>query len=220
MIARHSKPLLAITGLLLTLSVFTGMEAAWIMGKAKVAQHLLGTSWKNSLELGQAQKPWAWADVHTIAKISVPAARKTLIVLSDASGEAMAFGPGLVAGSPERAMNNTLAIGGHRDTHLRFLEHLPLNSIISLDTIEHRNLHYRLIDKQVVDTREQTLAVSQQLPGLVLITCYPFNASQTGGPLRLVARAILTSPTIEAKDLGIQRGPQRRPHGKPTGLLL
>ncbi|MFK7853446.1 MAG: class GN sortase [Granulosicoccus sp.] len=214
MIAKHSKSLMGIIGLLMAFSVLTGVEAAWIMGKAKVAQYLLAASWKDSLEQGHTKKPWAWADVQTIAKISIPAARKTLIVLNDASGEAMAFGPGLVAGSPEHAMSSTLAIGGHRDTHMRFLEHLPLDSIISLDTIEHRNLHYRLLDKQIVDTRKQTLAISQQLPGLVLITCYPFNAAQTGGPLRLVARAILTNPTIDEQDVIFQSKPEDKSAGQ------
>lgn len=172
------------------ISIYAGANATWIVGKARIAQHLLNVSWNNSLVSGIAEKPWAWADVQTVAKMSIAAIDKSFIVLSDASGEAMAFGPGLVGGNPRKASNSTLAIGGHRDTHLKFLEHLPVGAIIDVQTMAQSNLHYRLVDKQIVDTRRHTLTISQQTPGLVLITCYPFNARQTGGPLRMVARAI------------------------------
>ena len=172
------------------ISLYAGSNAAWIIGKARIAQHMLKVSWNKSLVSGLAEKPWPWADVQTIARLNIAAIDKSFIVLSDASGEAMAFGPGLVGGNPRQASNSTLAIGGHRDTHLRFLEDLPTGTIIDLQTIDQPNIRYKLIDKQIVDTRQHTLTISRQTPGLVLITCYPFNARQTGGPLRMIARAI------------------------------
>lgn len=176
--------------LLVTLSALTGAQASWIYAKALVAQQLLNYTWKNSVVTQTPAKPWSWADVSTVAQLKIPSLDATFVVLSDASGEAMAFGPGLVAGNPESAATQTLAIGGHRDTHLAFLEHLPVGDVISLDNAAGQTFHYTLVDKQVVDSRTHTLQVADQHPGLVLITCYPFDARQTGGPLRLVARAI------------------------------
>jgi len=186
-----SRKAALLTGTLaLFLSLYAGSHATWIVVKANVAQHLLDVSWAHSLASGGARKPWFWADVQTIARMHIAAIGKSFIVLSDASGEAMAFGPGLVGGDPGQALSSTLAIGGHRDTHLSFLEQLPLGTIIELQTVAHQGLRYQLIDKQIVDSRQQTLTISQQSPGLVLITCYPFSAGQTGGPLRMVARAV------------------------------
>lgn len=191
MISNYRKVLLTASCIAMLVSAYTGSQAAWIMGKAKLAQYLLDMSWSNTLVNGIAQKPWSWADIRTIARLDIPDVSESLIVLSDASGEAMAFGPGLVGGNPQTAATNTLAIGGHRDTHLSFLEHLPIGTIINLETTDSLDLQYQLLDKQIVDTRKYELTISQHTPGLVLITCYPFNASQTGGPLRMVARAIL-----------------------------
>ena len=193
----YRKILLCIGCVAILISLCAGFNAAWIIGKARIAQHLLEVSWNNSLVSGLAEKPWAWADVQTVARMCIAEIDTSFIVLSDASGEAMAFGPGLVGGNPRQASNSTLAIGGHRDTHLRFLEHLPVGSIIDLQTIDHLTIRYQLVDKQIVDTRQQTLTISRQTPGLVLITCYPFNARQAGGPLRMVARAIRVAPYID-----------------------
>lgn len=101
----------------------------------------------------------------------------------------MAFGPGLVAGDPARAATSSIAIGGHRDTHLAFLQHQKPGDLFLLETLEGKIHRYRYLDSQIVDTRLHSLSISTQNPGLVLITCYPFDARQTGGPLRLVVRA-------------------------------
>ncbi len=164
-------------------------SAVWMAGKARLAQHLLDIAWQSSRHLERAVKPWQWADVSTVARLTIPAMNESLIVLSDASGEAMAFGPGLVAGDPARAGSTTLAIGGHRDTHLAFLQHLEPGESILLETLDGGTHHYRMLDSQIVDTRRQSLSIASQSPGLVLVTCYPFNAGQTGGPLRMVIRA-------------------------------
>ncbi len=185
----HSTKLSVVAALALLLSLGTGFQASWIYGKAIAAQILLQHAWRQSLANKTPHKPWSWADMSTVARIDIPHIKRTLIVLSDASGEAMAFGPGLAAGDVQLPAQSTIAIGGHRDTHLAFLEHLPIGAIINLENTAGDFIRYELLDKTVVDTRTQEMRVAQNQPGLVLITCYPFSARQTGGPLRLVARA-------------------------------
>ncbi len=175
--------------IVLVISLGSGARAAWIYSKAIVAQMFLDQSWQLSLLAEHPQKPWSWADMSTIARIDVPTLNESLIVLSDASGESMAFGPGLVAGDPLQATQGTIAIGGHRDTHLSFLEHLPIGAEIHMENAAGELHRYQINDKTVVDSDYEALRISRTQPGLVLITCYPFNATQTGGSLRLVARA-------------------------------
>ncbi|ASJ72485.1 class GN sortase [Granulosicoccus antarcticus] len=188
MTSRYSLQILS--ALILGISLVTGSQAAWMSGKAWLAQYLLNSAWQTSQQSGVSGKPWQWADTRTVAQLSIPRMDKSLIVLSDASGEALAFGPGLAGGDPLLASSSTIAIGGHRDTHLAFLESVPEGELIELKTIDGKTHRYRLMDKQIVDTRLQTLSISRENAGLVLITCYPFNPTQTGGPLRLVARAV------------------------------
>lgn len=162
----------------------------YMSAKALLAQHLLQQAWNTSMQSGVGAKPWSWADVNTIARLNLPSVKESFVVLSDASGEAMAFGPGLVAGNPLNAKNESLAIGGHRDTHLAFLEHMAIDSPIELQALDGTTHRYRLLDKTIVDSSNTHLSISTNTAGLVLITCYPFNAQQTGGPLRMVARAV------------------------------
>lgn len=137
-----------------------------------------------------ASRPWPWADVVRVARLEVPDAGITRIVLQDASGEAMAFGPGLVAGTPERAAGTTVALGGHRDSHLAFLEHLELGAALVLEDRNGVRHAYRLASTRVVDSRDGPLSVPMDRSSLVLVTCWPVRATQTGGPLRLVAVAL------------------------------
>lgn len=173
----------------LSAATVTGAQAVWITSKAHVAQLLLQRAWRLTLDTGQSVKPWPWADIAPIAKLEFPTRDASLIVLGDASGEALAFGPGLVAGRIERAGMSVVAIGGHRDTHLALLDGLPVGSEIRLQSVEGNWRHYQLTRQWVVDSRKDTVAIALSQPGLVLITCFPFNARQTGGPLRYVVSA-------------------------------
>jgi len=188
--------------LMLALATYYFSNAAWIAGKAVVAQRLLEHSWAQSLTTGQRLKPWPWADVSARARLIVPSAALSQIVLSDASGEAMAFGPGLVWGDPLQASRSTVALGGHRDTHLSFVEHLKAGDTLLLENRNGMIQRYRVKRKQLVDTRNQTIAISPDIAALVLITCYPFNALQTGGPLRMVATAIKDGAPLPSGEFG------------------
>lgn len=190
MIAKRTRLFVLLGVLGLATSASLASRSLWLFGKANVAQLLLDRAWRQTSVYGEQAKPWPWADMRTVARLIVPSVHESLVVLSDVSGESMAFGPGLVAGDPNRAGSSAIAIGGHRDTHLAFLEYLQISDTIELETMSGDVHRYQVSDKQVVDSRTQTLRLATDQPGLVLVTCYPFNALQTGGPLRLVARAV------------------------------
>jgi sortase A len=68
--------------------------------KAQVAQVLLERAWMRT-RAGEAEaKPWPWADTWPVARITVPRIGKSAVVLAGASGEAMAFAPGHMTGTP------------------------------------------------------------------------------------------------------------------------
>ncbi len=177
--------------LLITLALLLCVQSFWLSGKAMLAQHLLNSAWRNTLAINEPVKPWPWSDTFPVAKLFIPSLDRSYIVLSDASGESMAFGPGLVSGNINHAATEVVAIGGHRDTHLAMLEQLPIGSEIHLQTHTGQWQWYLLTELTIVDSRHHTVAINTANPGLVLITCYPFNAAQTGGPLRYVAAAEL-----------------------------
>jgi sortase A len=87
-------------------------------------------------------------------------------------------------------------ISGHRDTHFRFLKELRVGEVVSLE-YRGRLYRYRISRSQIVDAREGRIPGPLPLTGLVLVTCYPFDALEAGGPLRylLIARALPSSAT-------------------------
>ncbi|MCW5214848.1 class GN sortase, partial [Desulfobulbus sp. US5] len=74
----------------------------WIHGKALLAQVLLQRAWAQTQVRGESVKPWPWADTWPVARLRTEKYNQDLIVLAGQSGQALAFGPGMleVGGKP------------------------------------------------------------------------------------------------------------------------
>jgi len=171
------------------IAVFSFSGSMWMQSKSILGQILLERAWQQAMITGQSTKAWPWADTWPVAKLQVRGTQRSLVVLAGVSGEAMAFGPGRIMGSSETAASGTYAVGGHRDSHLAFLEHIEMNDVLELHTIDGHSSSYHVVDHFVVNKDDDNLAISPDKHALILITCYPFNALQTGGPLRYVVVA-------------------------------
>ena len=166
----------------------------YIPAKAQLAQWLLQQAWQQ----GQAQqvdiRPWPWADIWPVARLQSSEHQVDLIVLDGDSGAALAFAPGL------RYIDSTgqvVMISGHRDTHFRFVQRLNARDTISLLHRDGRQQHFHIVELKIVDSRKplQLRAIDSSL--LVLVTCYPFESLQAGGPLRYVVVAQETLTPIQ-----------------------
>ena len=168
-------------------AIFCFGQGGWIHAKAIVAQHLLQHAWARTELVGEPQKPWPWADTQSVARLSIPTLGEDYIVLDTGSGESMAFGPTLVP--LHQPINNTTLIAGHRDTHLKFLQHLQIGEPVVINWPDGQQKHYTIDEFLILDSDEQQLRMDLQLDALVLVTCYPFDALNSGGSLRYVAIA-------------------------------
>jgi sortase A len=81
-------------------------------------------------------------------------------------------------------------IAAHRDTHFRFLGDLQPGHRIELEQPAGIIRNWRVNDRRVVDSRETQIDLGAPGPLLTLVTCYPLDAPDAGGPLRLVVSAI------------------------------
>ena len=153
-------------------------SALYHPAKARLGQHLLAEAW----EAGEA-KPWPWADFTTYARIEAPGLGVEAIALSDASGAAMAWGPGHVAGTAAPGAPGVTAFAGHRDSHFAFLGRLKPGDEVTVETASGARA-YRVTSGIVVDSRTWRLPTGGP-ERLALSTCWPLNA-ETPGPLRLV----------------------------------
>ncbi|WP_210395905.1 class GN sortase [Motiliproteus sediminis] len=163
-------------------------NGGWIWAKAQLAQLLLQRSWSAMQQQGRELKPWPWADTHALARLRLPALGVDQLVLDGDSGRTLAFGPGLNSNSGLPGSSRLTLISGHRDTHFRFLSRIESGMEIEVETLQGR-WRYRIEARQVINIDEGAVSVSDNRPGLLLVTCYPFDTLEPGGPLRLLVWA-------------------------------
>jgi sortase A len=186
-VTRHMGRVLA--GLLLVLGGWLIGQGLWIPVKAIAAQWLLKQAWGETLRTQTPAKPWPWADTWPVGRLLVPRHGIDQIILADASGRSLAFGPGYLSGSANPNELGAIVLSGHRDTHFQFLEHLQKNDLIYLEWPTGDRTAYSVQELTVVDSRHTRLRQHADDEALILTTCYPFDAIVPGGPLRYIVRA-------------------------------
>lgn len=162
-------------------------SGTYIYAKAQLAQYLLTNAWTKTLDGNPKVKPWRWADTHPVAKITFDN-KLDYIILAGGSGRTMAFGPGHVSATPLPGNGGNSVIVGHRDTHFSVLKDLTPGDIIQVQ-IPNKQISYKVVNSFIVDQSQSEVMQDFGSEQLTLITCYPFNALQAGGPLRYVVRA-------------------------------
>jgi len=164
-------------------------RGSWIYAKASLAQYLLFAAWEQTLLDKQNHKPWAWADTWPVARLKAPRLAADVMVLYGDHGEALAFGPGHHSRSAMPGTAGTILVGGHRDTHFKFLQHLQGGDMLSLQSADGSWLDYRVTGMTIADVRTDQVMTSDAESRLVLVTCWPFDSMVPGGPLRYVVDA-------------------------------
>ncbi|NQZ12380.1 MAG: class GN sortase [Algicola sp.] len=196
--------------ILFILSLWQLGQGGYIYAKAQVAQWLMADAWQQTLAGVSDVKPWDWADTWPVARLKVPAHDIDVLVLQGSSGRTLAFGPGHMANTPLPGEGGNSVIGGHRDTHFRFLQNVKVGDILEVETADNQQLRYQVFARSIVDHNDTEQVLNQQgSEELTLVTCYPFDAIAAGGPLRFVVEARRLSEngssTEENPDLAIFR---------------
>jgi len=156
-------------------------QGATVHAKALVGQVLLERAWARSAEGETTTNPWPGAVSRPVARMRVPQLNVQRLVLEGAETPVLAWGPGMETGPHGHRM-----IAAHRDTHFRFLEHLDIDHRLVLEHLGGKQERWQVVDRQIVDSRVIALDMGLAADLLTLVTCYPFDATAAGGPLRLV----------------------------------
>lgn len=165
-------------------------QALWIPLKADLAQWLIERSWQETLNGDTQSRPWPWADTRPVAVLTIPAHGIRQLVLEGNSGRNLAFGPVFLDGT---LTGLDLVISGHRDTHFRFLASVQAGDLIQVTT-RHSSRWFEVQEMDVVDSRHEDLLIEPGLDRISLVTCFPFDSLQAGGPLRYVVTALPVNP--------------------------
>lgn len=186
-----------ITTALIAITVTAGLyffgHGLYIYAKAEAAQWLMARAWDQTLENGGTPtKAWPWADTWPVAFMEVPKQNIRLYILSNSSGEALAFGPGHLTNTPALGSFGTSIIAGHRDTHFNFLQHTLIGDEIHLTLKSRLKLTYQITDFTIVEANRSGIDPHNGNGDIALVTCFPFDGI-TRTQKRFVALASLSS---------------------------
>ena len=164
-------------------------EGAYIPAKAWLAQELMQRAWDRASAGSERPAPWPWADTWPVARLKALGGDIDLVVLAGGSGRTLAFGPGHLSASAMPGQRGNAVIAGHRDTHFGFLQRLEVGQPLALETVDGRSHLYQVANIDVVDSRRSSLLLDTEDSVVSLVTCYPFDAREPGGPMRYVVTA-------------------------------
>ncbi|GJE55309.1 MULTISPECIES: class GN sortase [Methylobacterium] len=161
-------------------------QAAWIPAKAALAQVLLERAFAETLATRRPIRPWPWADTVPVARLTLDGS--SFIALAGSSGQALAFGPGHVEGTPQAGEPGTAVYAAHRDTQFAVLGRLKPGDPIAVTRADGRTATFRVTGSRVAAW--DSSGIDPEAPGrrLVLSTCWPLDAV-THGSLRLIVEA-------------------------------
>ncbi|MCO4812674.1 MAG: class GN sortase [Gammaproteobacteria bacterium] len=183
------KPGVWVVSALLCLGFWQFGQGAYIPAKAWLAQELMQRAWVRAGTGEERATPWPWADTWPVARLTAKQRDVDLIVLAGGSGRTLAFGPGHLSASAMPGQTGNAIIAGHRDTHFQFLKKLELGELLGMETTRGQRHIYRIVGVDIVDSRKGSLVLDTDAAMLTLVTCYPFDALEAGGPLRYVVTA-------------------------------
>ncbi|MCF6192808.1 MAG: class GN sortase [Kangiellaceae bacterium] len=201
-----------------TLSALGLLRIGYFEAKAELAQHLMQTAWEKSQSLlgdfnSQLSqkiesvkgniKPWPWADTWPVFKMTIPKIGSNSLVLKDASGESLAFGPGLLTTNINPGDKGNSFIAAHRDTHFERLRELTKGDIILIEDLTARTIRFEVDQIEIVDSRTSQPITDIGDTRLTLVTCYPFDATEANTPYRYLVsgRKVISEIKLKTKNL-------------------
>jgi sortase A len=140
---------------------------------------------------GTPTPPWPWADTQAVAELILPG--QSFVVLAGGSGQALAFAPSHLTGTPLPGEPGLSVIAGHRDTHFSGLGQLAPGQLVTVRRADGSRHHFRITEGRIVDSRTTQLSTKGPTVRLALSTCWPLDDPVPGGPLRLVVFADVIS---------------------------
>ncbi|MCI5142881.1 MAG: class GN sortase, partial [Candidatus Electrothrix sp. ATG1] len=157
-------------------------------GKGVLAQVLLQRAWEQTQHRGKVVRPWPWADTWPVARLRADKYEQDLIVLAGQSGQALAFGPGMLEAGVKPGQPGPCILAAHRDTHFSFLNKVQAGDIFTLEDREGRQWRYRVNVTTVRPAAELYLPFGE-IAQLALVTCYPFQGVNSDKSRRYVVLA-------------------------------
>ncbi len=152
----------------------------------------MNSAWERQLSTGDPARPWPWADFTPAARLRFETQHRSVLALTDAAGESLAFGPTLMAASVQPGDPGVAVFAAHRDTHFAFLKEVETGDEIRVETSSGAHA-FRVTHSEVVRWDASGIHTHDGgPPRIALVTCWPLDA-KTRGPMRYVVWAEMVS---------------------------
>lgn len=129
-----------------------------------------------------------------IGVLQIPRLGLTAPVFEGTASSALDRGLGRIAGTATLGGSGNVGIAGHRDGFFRALKDIRPGDVIEIRTPDIEDV-YTVGSTTVVNRRAVSVLRPTLLPGLTLVTCYPFYFIG-GAPQRFIVRAVLKHRTV------------------------
>ncbi|MGB7335160.1 MAG: class D sortase, partial [Salaquimonas sp.] len=102
---------------------------------------------------------------------------KSNIVLNNASGEALAFGPGHLPDTPLPGERGTSVFSAHRDTHFVWLGDLKKGDLVDVENRDGTKVSYVIRRAWVAQADAPGINADSDEHLIALTTCWPLNGT-------------------------------------------
>jgi sortase A len=144
-----------------------------------VTQNLMHTAWLRTQASGEKIKPWPWAELWPIARLTVPHLNTEHIVLEQEKKQLVpSIGLSYLKSSVLPGEVGNTVLGVHPSLYFSFLSALKPNDILVLESPRTGKWHYRVYDTRIVNKSDTNLLEPGLKRRLILVTCYRCEKEQ------------------------------------------
>ena len=144
-------------------------------------------AWQRARASADGARPWAWADTTPLARLTING--ESLFVLEGLSQCEREAGPTHDMTSVMPGETGNSVIEAHHAGQLKVVRKVRMGDRIRVERADGASAEFIVTNRRVLDTRRQSVTPQAQTARLTLVTGYPFDAIEPGGPLRFVVTA-------------------------------
>ncbi len=166
-----------ILGLLLALSTLQLLKDAEFVDW--ITKNLMHTAWLRTQASGEKIKPWPWAELWPIARLTVPHLNAEHIILEqEAKQLTSSVGLSYLKSSVLPGEVGSTVLGAHPSLYFSFLSELKPNDVLVLESPRTGKWHYRVHVIKIVNKSDTKLLEPGLKRRLILISCYRCGTEQ------------------------------------------
>ncbi|WP_353573049.1 sortase [Candidatus Albibeggiatoa sp. nov. BB20] len=167
----------------LILGLFIGIGSWQLVKNTEISdwvtQNLMHTAWLRTQASGEKIKPWPWAELWPIARLTVPHLNTEHIILEQEKKQVMlSIGLSYLKSSVLPGEVGNTVLGAHPSLYFSFLSALKPNDVLVLESPRTGKWHYRVHDTRVVNKSDTDLLEPGLKRRLILVTCYRCEKEQ------------------------------------------